>query len=84
MIPLAYITEWQQVAPWRDPIMVEQDLIISRVLLDLFRQNELRAAIGLPRGHRAVQALSGARSAVFQKILTWCKSLPAQSKRPCT
>jgi len=50
MIPLAYITEWQQVVPWRDPIMVEQDLLISRVLLDLFRQDELRQRLAFHGG----------------------------------
>jgi len=56
MIPLAYITEWQQVAPWRDPIMVEQDLIISRALLDLFRQEALRQQLAF-RGGTALYKL---------------------------
>lgn len=56
MIPLAYITEWQEVAPWRDPIMVEQDLLISRVLLDLFRRDELRQQLAF-RGGTALYKL---------------------------
>jgi len=56
MIPLAYITEWQQVALWRDPIMVEQDLILSRVLLDLFRQDALRQQLAF-RGGTALYKL---------------------------
>ncbi|MEI7832448.1 MAG: nucleotidyl transferase AbiEii/AbiGii toxin family protein [bacterium] len=36
MIPMAYITEWISVAPWQTTDMVEQDLIISRILLDLY------------------------------------------------
>jgi len=56
MIPLAFITEWQQVAPWRDPIMVEQDLIISRALLDLFRQDALREQLAF-RGGTALYKL---------------------------
>ena len=56
MIPMAYITEWEQVAPWRDPIMVEQDLIISRVLLDLFRHNDLRQQLAF-RGGTALYKL---------------------------
>lgn len=56
MIPLAYITEWQQAAPWRDSIMVEQDLIISRALLDLFRQDDLRQQIAF-RGGTALYKL---------------------------
>jgi predicted nucleotidyltransferase component of viral defense system len=38
MIPLAYLKEWQQKAPWTRDELVEQDLIISRVLVDLFNQ----------------------------------------------
>jgi len=56
MIPQAFITEWQQVAPWRDPIMVEQDLIISRVLLDLFNQEGLRKQLAF-RGGTALYKL---------------------------
>ncbi len=36
MIPTAYITEWQQTAPWSQPDMIEQDLVICRVLIELF------------------------------------------------
>ncbi|MEI7833036.1 MAG: nucleotidyl transferase AbiEii/AbiGii toxin family protein [bacterium] len=56
MIPLAFITEWEQMAPWRDPIMVEQDLIISRALLDLFRQDTLRQQLAF-RGGTALYKL---------------------------
>ena len=39
MIPELMIQEWQhQQAPWSAPIMVEQDLIISRALVDLYQQ----------------------------------------------
>lgn len=36
MILRSYISEWQQYAPWSKDAMVEQDLIISRVLVELF------------------------------------------------
>ena len=37
MISNNYITEWEEmVAPWRAKTMVEQDLIISRALVDLY------------------------------------------------
>ena len=56
MIPQAFITEWQLVAPWRDPIMIEQDLIICRALLDLFRQDQLRQQLAF-RGGTALYKL---------------------------
>ncbi len=36
MIPAAHITEWRNNAPWRSNEQVEQDLIISRCLVELF------------------------------------------------
>lgn len=36
MIPLAYINEWQQFAPWPMRSQVEQDLIICRALVETF------------------------------------------------
>jgi hypothetical protein len=34
MLAQAYITEWGAGAPWPDPVQVEQDLILSRFLID--------------------------------------------------
>lgn len=56
MIPLAFITEWEQMAPWHDPIMVEQDLIISRALLDMFRHDGIRQQLAF-RGGTALYKL---------------------------
>ena len=39
MIPSAYITHWRRFAPWPDDYQVEQDLVLSRVLLDIFNSN---------------------------------------------
>lgn len=36
MVPAAYITEWRSNAPWPSNEQVEQDLIISRCLVELF------------------------------------------------
>ncbi len=36
MIPLAQITQWRSSAPWPDDIQVEQDLILSRILVAIF------------------------------------------------
>ena len=34
MIPYDYITEWRSFAPWVNDIQVEQDLIITRAIID--------------------------------------------------
>ena len=36
MIPKENISEWDKVVPWTWPWQVEQDLVISRVLIELF------------------------------------------------
>ena len=36
MIPLAFITSWRAKAPWPDDYQVEQDLVLSRALVDIF------------------------------------------------
>ena len=35
MIPDTYITEWQNSSPWKTRAMVEQDLLLSRILVEL-------------------------------------------------
>jgi hypothetical protein len=34
VIPFDYITEWRAEAPWIDDAQVEQDLVISRALVE--------------------------------------------------
>jgi len=36
MIPEAYIIDWKRNAPWRTDAQVEQDLILSRILVELY------------------------------------------------
>lgn len=37
MIPLRFITAWQQQVPWRYSFQVEQDLLISRALTEIYQ-----------------------------------------------
>lgn len=39
MIPQAFITSWRATAPWPDDYQVEQDLVLSRVLVDIFNSD---------------------------------------------
>ena len=41
MIPKAFITAWRGNAPWRTNAQVEQDLVISRVIVELFKHKPL-------------------------------------------
>ena len=36
MIPLSQIIQWRQTAPWTDDMQVEQDLILSRAIVEIF------------------------------------------------
>lgn len=56
MIPRDYITEWRAVAPWVQDFQVEQDLVISRALVEIFSHKHLRDALAF-RGGTALYKL---------------------------
>jgi len=56
MIPKAYITEWTQFAPWKSNEQVEQDLIICRVLVEIFSDEFLSEELAF-RGGTALHKL---------------------------
>ncbi len=56
MIPRAYITEWTQYAPWKSNEQVEQDLIICRVLVEIFSDAFLSEELAF-RGGTALHKL---------------------------
>ena len=56
MIPSAYIQAWSAKAPWPDARQIEQDLIISRALCDLFNAPKLKDKIAF-RGGTAINKL---------------------------
>ena len=56
MIPQANITAWRQVVPWADDSQVEQDLVLSRAVIELFSEPALKGKIAL-RGGTALHKL---------------------------
>lgn len=50
MIPQANITAWRAVAPWPDDAQVEQDLVLSRAVVELFGEPKLAGKIALRGG----------------------------------
>jgi len=56
MIPTAFLQGWSVKAPWPDLRQVEQDLIISRALCDLFNAPVLNGKIAF-RGGTAIHKL---------------------------
>jgi predicted nucleotidyltransferase component of viral defense system len=56
MIPAAYITEWSQQCPWISPAQVEQDLVLSRALVEIYSDPDLRSGL-LFRGGTALHKI---------------------------
>ena len=56
MIPLDFITEWRRFAPWVHDSQVEQDLILSRTLTEIFNVPEAADALAF-RGGTALYKL---------------------------
>lgn len=56
MIPRDYITEWRAQAPWVQDIQVEQDLVISRALVEIFSNPVLAKSLAF-RGGTALYKL---------------------------
>jgi predicted nucleotidyltransferase component of viral defense system len=56
MIPKPHIAEWQNHAPWKEFYQVEQDLIISRTLVELFSDDYLKENLAF-RGGTALHKL---------------------------
>ena len=56
MIPQAHITAWRAVAPWGDDAQVEQDLVLSRAVVEIFSDLELAESLAL-RGGTALSKL---------------------------
>ena len=56
MIPALNIVAWSKTAPWSEPRQVEQDLIISRALVELFSDPFLRGELRF-RGGTALNKL---------------------------
>ncbi|GGD12976.1 nucleotidyl transferase AbiEii/AbiGii toxin family protein [Hyunsoonleella pacifica] len=56
MIPKPYIAKWQGQAPWKQFYQVEQDLVISRALVEIFSDDFLRENLAF-RGGTALHKL---------------------------
>lgn len=50
MIPIAQIIQWREIAPWPDDMQVEQDLIISRMIVEIFSHPFLREELAFRGG----------------------------------
>ena len=56
MIPIRYLEEWKENAPWPDYSQIEQDMIIERTLVEMFSDDLLRNSLAF-RGGTALHKL---------------------------
>ena len=56
MIPRAHINAWRKVAPWPDSSQIEQDLILSRALIEMYQRPEVAQGVVF-RGGTALHKL---------------------------
>ena len=56
MIPTAYITQWANFVPWQTNEQVEQDLVITRAIVEIFSDDFLRERLAF-RGGTALHKL---------------------------
>ncbi len=56
MIPEIYIQDWRDSAPWTQDVQVEQDLLICRALVEIYRDDYLRENLAF-RGGTALHKL---------------------------
>ena len=68
MIPTSYLQEWSAKAPWPDLRQVEQDLIVSRALCDLFTSAPLSGKLAF-RGGTAINKV------LFEKPLRYSEDI---------
>ena len=74
MIPQDFISEWKQHAPWPHSYQVEQDLIISRALVEIFN-HPLLADSGYDF-HKAANF-------IMNQLAPLIPGEPWQGKAPC-
>ena len=66
MIPRDYITQWRVQAPWNEDFRVEQDLVISRALVEIFSDPVVAGALAF-RGGTALYKLHLAQPARYSE-----------------
>lgn len=56
MIPEQAIVEWRREAPWDANSLVEQDLVVSRAVVEMYSVPEIALATRVPRRDGSLQA----------------------------
>ncbi|OGJ87041.1 MAG: hypothetical protein A2268_15120 [Candidatus Raymondbacteria bacterium RifOxyA12_full_50_37] len=75
MIPKDYITEWRRTAPWTHDAQVEQDLVISRALGEMFGNSIIREHLVF-RGGTALYKLYSPRQVRYSEDIDLVQAKP--------
>lgn len=73
MIPEAHIIAWRQRAPWPDDTQIEQDLILSRLMVEIARHDLLGPELSL-RGGTCLHKLHFPEAARYSEDLDYVRS----------
>ena len=76
MIPRDFITEWREHAPWVTDTQVEQDLVVSRALVEIFNVAELARQLAF-RGGTALFKLHVRPAARYSEDIDLVQVAPA-------
>ena len=80
MIPRDYITEWRARAPWVQDSQVEQDLVISRALVEIFSHPVLADGLAF-RGGTALYKLYLTPPARYSEDIDLVQNAPGPAGR---
>jgi|SRR5580704_4831284 hypothetical protein len=78
MIPMMNIIAWSNIVPWAELRQVEQDLIISRAIVDLFSDPFLREQL-LFRGGTSLNKLHFPAPIRYSEDIAWFERRSGQS-----
>jgi hypothetical protein len=71
MIPRDYITAWRAKVPWVEDSQVEQDLIISRALVEMFSERELASSLAFRGGTHSTSCIFVLLRAIRRTLISY-------------
>ena len=75
MIPKAHLTAWQKHTPWVNDAQIEQDLILSRIICEIYSDKLIAGSLAL-RGGTALQKFCFPRPLRYSEDLDFVQIQP--------
>lgn len=80
MIPNAHIIEWKEYAPWMTEAQVEQDLILSRALIEIYSNPYLKEELAF-RGGTALNKIFLKSASRYSEDIDLVRTKPGTAKK---